>query len=92
MSMYLVSYDLHVPGQKYEKLAEAIKSFGGWAHVMGSTWLVDADRTSVQAVYDKLRLITDDGDRLMVNKITRAETQGWLAKSTWDWFDKIPVS
>lgn len=28
-----VSYDLHSPGQDYDKVADAIKSLGAWAKV-----------------------------------------------------------
>lgn len=86
MSTFLVSYDLMAPGQKYAKLIETIKGIGGYAHVMGSTWMVSANYATPETIYNELRPTIDDGDRLLVNQITPSASQGWLNEDVWDWF------
>jgi hypothetical protein len=86
MSTFLVSYDLKTPGQKYGPLIEGIKGIGGYCHVLASTWMVSASYATAQSIYDALRPLIDDSDRLFVNQITRAGSQGWLDESAWDWF------
>lgn len=44
-----ISYDLHVPGQNYEKVADAIKSLGSWAKVHQSFWYVKSTKTATEA-------------------------------------------
>lgn len=43
--IYIVSYDLVVPGQKYDELLSLIKSERAWARLGGSAYLVDSDVT-----------------------------------------------
>jgi hypothetical protein len=44
-----ISYDLNVPGQNYEKVIEAVKSLGNWAHVQKSFWYVNSSYTASEA-------------------------------------------
>jgi hypothetical protein len=76
MPTFLIGYDLKTPGQKYETLYEAIKSYGNWASVMDSTWMVSGANLTAASVYAKLRTTTDDGDLLPVNEISRATSSG----------------
>lgn len=42
MNVYLVSYDLNNPGQKYSKLYELIKQFPDYIHFQDSVWIIKA--------------------------------------------------
>ncbi|HEK0966005.1 TPA: CRISPR-associated endonuclease Cas2 [Proteus mirabilis] len=66
MSSYLISYDL-IKEKDYEKIYDAIKSFGTWARVTESVWIVVSD-LSCSELRDKLSEYMDNDDRLFVLK------------------------
>jgi len=65
----LITYDLRKAGQNYEGVIEKIKSFGTWAKVCESTWIVKTALSSVQ-VRDALKPQIDANDRLFVATLT----------------------
>lgn len=67
--VYIVSYDLKNPGQNYEKLLALIKSYGKWARLGGSAYLVVSTQTAVQ-IRDNLKLALDSNDQLFVGTLT----------------------
>ena len=89
MAVMLITYDLNTPGQKYEKLYEAIKAeANGYTHLLDSTWLIVSSST-VSDVSRRIRAAAlDDGDHIFVVKVGGANRAGWLPKSKWDWIDK----
>lgn len=40
MSIKIISYDLHKPGQNYDNLIDAIKSYNGYCKINESDWLI----------------------------------------------------
>ena len=84
MSALLITYDLNVPGQNYDKLYEKIKGLGSWWHHLVSTWVVDSTLT-VGAVNDRLRSVLDDSDSVFVLNITGDTYAGWLTQDAWGW-------
>ncbi|TOJ82024.1 hypothetical protein CGI32_18470, partial [Vibrio parahaemolyticus] len=50
MALYSISYDLNNPGQKYENIYSVIRSFGGYNHIMESTWLVSTSLSASQVL------------------------------------------
>lgn len=89
MAIHLITYDLNSPGQKYEKLYEAIKSAGStWCHPLDSTWLIVTTK-SVQQTVDYIRnAALDDTDTVFVVDVTSDTRRGWLSKEVWDWIEK----
>ena len=67
MATYIISYDLNKPGQNYNDLYDAIKSFGTWWHHLDSTWLIVTTQTATQ-IRDKLTRHLDNNDCLLVVK------------------------
>jgi hypothetical protein len=65
MATYVVSYDLHRPGQNYAGLHDAIKSLGTWWHHLESTWHVVTDKSAKQ-VRDTLAPELDANDKILV--------------------------
>lgn len=63
--IYIVTYDLMEPDQKYDKLLDLIKAEPAWARLGGSSYLVDSDETAV-ALRDKFKLALDSNDKLYV--------------------------
>lgn len=66
MSSFMISYDLHTPGQKYDALTNTIKNActRKWK-LLDSTWLVTYSGTSGQLV-DTLKKCLDANDNLIV--------------------------
>lgn len=65
MNTLLVTYDLINPGKNYEVLLQRIKSYGVWARLGGSSYLIRTDQTPVQ-VRDFLSTALDGNDALFV--------------------------
>lgn len=83
MATYIISYDLKKPGQNYEKLYEAIKSYGTWAKINESLWAVVTTSTAVQ-IRDKLLAHIDSNDRLFVIKSgVEAAWRNSICKNEW---------
>ena len=61
----IISYDLHSPGQDYEKVHDAIKSLGNWAKVHKSMWYVNSNYNSNDACTIVWRSM-DSNDSLIV--------------------------
>ena len=61
----IVSYDLAMPGQNYERLLKRIKEYKEWARLGGSAYLVYTDNGPVQ-VRDYLSPALDQNDQLYV--------------------------
>jgi hypothetical protein len=82
----LITYDLNSPGQKYEKLHEAIKSIpAAWCHLLDSTWLVAGSTLTPEGVYGAIKPHLDASDRALVLNVTGDSHQGWLTPDAWAW-------
>jgi len=84
--IYLITYDLRVPGRDYTSLYNAIKEYGDWQHPVESTWFISSDQQA-NDIYDHLFPFIDKNDRILVIQVNQINKQGWLAKSFWDWFN-----
>lgn len=60
-----ISYDLHQPGQNYDRVIAAIKQLGGWAKVHYSFWFVSSECLAKEAAAH-VWAVMDRGDRLLV--------------------------
>lgn len=83
MARYIITYDLHAPGQNYGALADRIKSYPRCAKLMQSTWCVVTPQTSEQ-VRDYLKLALDGNDKLLVGVLGTSAWYGLSAELT-DW-------
>ena len=85
MAKYIVSYDLHAPGQKYDCLSKKLKGYGTYWHMQESVWIISTASSAVQ-VRDNLQGCLDSNDKLFVGKLSgeaawtgRTEANGkWL--------------
>ncbi len=72
MPSYLVTYDLtQGSSSDYEELYDAIKSYGTWARVTESSWMVVTDNDQSE-IRDHLGEFLRSGDRLFVLKSGKA--------------------
>lgn len=82
MACYIVLYDLRKQ-RNYDELYGAIKSFGTWAHILESAWVVVTMESAVE-VRDHLLKFADTDDGLFVVKSGKeAAWQGVLCKNEW---------
>lgn len=81
--IYMISYDLNTPGQKYTKLKEKIESLGTWCHYLESTYLLKT-HLSVYEVQDALAPCFDSNDKMLVCQVIKP-IAGLLTSDNWDW-------
>lgn len=82
--VYIISYDLQAPTQRYEELITRIKTYPNWACLGGSAYLIETNDTHVQ-VRDNLGQVVDGNDKLFVAKVSApAAWQGYSQEIT-DW-------
>jgi len=65
MNNLFISYDLNVPGQRYDQVIEAIKKLGNWAKVQKSFWYVSTSLSAEEAV-KRVWSVMDSTDSLIV--------------------------
>ncbi len=64
----LISYDL-IKTKDYTKLIDAIKSYGEWAKVLESVWIIKTNSTTEQVINNLIRSIDTD-DKIIVLRLT----------------------
>lgn len=67
--VYIISYDLRKPSQRYGELVNEIKRYSNWACLGGSAYLIETNDTHV-AIRDNLGKFVDGNDKLFVGCIT----------------------
>lgn len=82
--VYIVSYDLKAPTQRYDDLIKKIKSYPNWAFLGGSAYLIETNETHVQ-VRDNLNNALDGNDQLFVGKVSAPAAWHGLSKEVSDW-------
>ncbi|MYA00896.1 MAG: SinR family protein [Chloroflexi bacterium] len=66
--VYLISYDLVLPGQNYQALYDVLEGWGA-KRALQSTWVVRLNNTSSAAIRDELMKHIDTNDRLLVDTL-----------------------
>jgi hypothetical protein len=82
---YIITYDLNKPGQDYDSLIEAIKSYDN-AYALKSAWFVKTSRPSVE-IYNHLASFIDKSDGIFIAEIT-SNWYCYLDKTVIDWLNK----
>jgi len=69
--LYLITYDLNAPGQRYQELYDTLKSWGA-QRVLLSTWVLRrAGALDTTKMVNMLRVhLIDANDRLLVTEMT----------------------
>lgn len=70
MAVYAVTYDLHKPGQDYEKLHEQLRSYRNYSKRFESFWLIDASQ-SASEIRDDLKKVVDENDTVFVVEVKK---------------------
>ena len=82
--IYIVSYDLIEPGQKYEELIELIKQDGKWARLGGSAYLVVSDATAVE-LRERYKEALNGNDKLYVGRVSTPAAWYGMPESVSKW-------
>lgn len=69
-NMIMVDYDLNVPGQKYDAVAEYLKQWD-WVRPLKSKWLIKTERSG-QEIFSGLMDRLDVNDGVMVTDVTNS--------------------
>lgn len=90
MSTYVVCYDLHTPGQKYECLTKKLEGYGTYWHVQGSVWIIET-KHSAKVVRDDLLGCMDGNDKLIVAGLSGEAAWFGYTDKVDDWFRGVLV-
>jgi CRISPR/Cas system-associated endoribonuclease Cas2 len=83
MACYIVSYDLRQPGQNYDALYDALRTYTKWARVNESVWAIVTTVSATQ-IRDHLARYVDANDRLFVIKSgVEAAWRNSICKGEW---------
>jgi hypothetical protein len=85
--VFIVSYDLSDPGRDYNELIRRIKSYGGWAKLGGSAYLVATDKTAVE-IRDHLKVALDSDDKIFVGSCPAPSAWRGLGDDVSQWIHK----
>jgi CRISPR-associated endonuclease Cas2 len=85
MSAFVVTYDLHQPGQKHKQLTEHLESYPTHWHLQRSVWVIVTNQKAKELA-DSLLQFLDSNDKLLVLRLSGdaawwgydEETSGWL--------------
>lgn len=66
---YIITYDLNRPGQNYDELIKAIKTYH-WCKIAESAWVVTTTKKAEQ-IRDHLLSNIDSNDKIFVCKLFR---------------------
>lgn len=81
---YIITYELHRPGQNYEELLRRIKSYGTWARLGGSEYIIVSTQTAVQ-IRDYLNGAIDDNDSLFVGTLIAPAAWHGMTEEVSNW-------
>jgi hypothetical protein len=81
---YIITYELHRPGQKYNMLIEKIHSYGTWAKLGGSEYIIITDQEA-EKVRDYLREVLDSNDCIFVGALTTPLAWAGMTEEVSNW-------
>jgi hypothetical protein len=82
--VYIVSYDLIEPGQRYDDLINLIKQEKVWAKLGGSAYLIESSMTAVE-LRDRYKEVLDGNDKLYVGAVTTPAAWYGLSDQVSEW-------
>lgn len=82
--IYVVSYDLNFPGQRYEDLTALLNKEGAWARIGGSVFLLESDKTPVE-LRDLFKVVLDSNDKLYVGLVMAPAAWTGMPEKVSEW-------
>lgn len=87
MAAYIVCYDLHEPGQKYECLREKLGAYGTYWKAQQSVWVIVSSQSAVD-IRNNLKTCLDNNDKLFVAKLSGEAAWVGYGQKVDDWLLK----
>ena len=81
--IYMISYDLHAPTNKRDKVMENIESLGVWCKYLTTTYLVKTDYSTTSVISICTRDL-DPNDKMIIAPVSEM-VNGWLTGDQWKW-------
>lgn len=88
MKLYQINYDLRNPRRNYDELYRRIRSYGTYAHILDSCWLIQSSGTAMD-ICTNLKQAMDANDGLIVAEMTRNSAWFGLNADTQDWMRSV---
>ena len=86
-NILIITYDLAAPDRNYEGLLKKIKSYGTWAKICESSYLIKTDKVP-EKVRDHLLDYIDEDDKLFVGTLIAPAAWYGLSDSVSNWILK----
>ena len=84
-----VTYELKDPDKNYSDLFAAIEKLGSAIHFLKDSWWVEVDDSlKLEDVLGRLKDHMGENDLIHLIDITNKKTNGWLARTSWDWLQQ----
>lgn len=81
-----ITYELKDPDRNYSPLFTEIEELGPAVHFLKDSWWVQVDDSiELEEILNTLRIHMGEGDLIHLIDITDKKTNGWLARTSWDW-------
>jgi hypothetical protein len=85
MKTFLITYDLHTPGNDYNKLFSAIRRLSSmYWHGMQNAWFIKSDTLSGGSIRDALSSYVDANDVIFVTELK--DWASWGLEG-WEWLN-----
>lgn len=84
---FIITYDLSAPARNYEGLLKQIKSYGTWAKICESSYIIKTDKGPVE-IRDHLLEQIDDNDKLFVGTLASPAAWYGMSESVSNWILK----
>ena len=82
-----LTYELKDSDRDYSNLYTHIESLGNAIHFLKDAWWIEIkdDSINLSTILEDIRKNMGETDLFHVVDISNMQTDGWLAKSSWDW-------
>jgi len=88
MRTCIIAYDLHRPGQEYDRLIDAIEThYPEHWHLQQSVWLISTD-DPVLTIRDKLNPYLDSNDKVFVSIVCNPTAWVGYGSEAGDWISR----
>lgn len=82
--IYTIAYEIK-DEQRVSRLLSRISELGDNIPYLSNSVFLQNDNTTASQLYDDLRKITEDEDRLLITQVTKSELMGWLNTNAVNW-------
>ena len=84
--VFQITYELKDSDKNYSELFTAVENLGSAIHFLRDSWWVEVE-TAMKAgdILSLLKPYMGENDLIHIVDITNKSTNGWLARTSWDW-------